>query len=80
MAAASGLDPNLTPALNPPPGIKSNLEDPHNIDPIIKFTFGICLGIGSLFALLRFYTRLFIIKAHGWEDCRTVTLTGGTGR
>ncbi|KAL8654520.1 MAG: hypothetical protein Q9226_003401 [Calogaya cf. arnoldii] len=65
----STLEPVTIPAaLEPPPGVDSNFIDPYNTDSTIYGTLGICIGITSIFVLLRLYTKLFIIRKHGWED------------
>lgn len=67
------MDPALldsTPALEPPPGVTPNFENPENITPLIEFTLGICLGVSSLFVILRVWTRFIIMKVHGWDDCK----------
>lgn len=62
--------PRDTPALQPPPGITSNFDNPYNIKPEINAALGVCLGVSTVLVWLRLYTRFFIIKCHGWEDCK----------
>ncbi|KAL8885343.1 MAG: hypothetical protein Q9205_001018, partial [Flavoplaca limonia] len=64
----STIDPNTTPALQPPPGVLPNFNDPYNTDSTINGTLGICIAISSIFVLLRLYTKLYIIRKYGWED------------
>ena len=66
----STIDPNTTPALQPPPGVLPNFNDPYNTDSTINGTLGICIAISSIFVLLRLYTKLYIIRKYGWEDCQ----------
>ncbi|RDL40437.1 uncharacterized protein BP5553_00416 [Venustampulla echinocandica] len=68
MAAPPLPDFDITPSLAPPPGVVPNFENPESIRTIIDFTLGICIGVSSLFVLLRIWTRFFIVKMHGWED------------
>lgn len=59
------------PALPPPPGVISNLanrEVPNHFEWIITATLG--LTFTTILVLIRIYTKFFIIKSHGWEDCK----------
>lgn len=59
------------PALPPPPGVTSNLanrEVPNHFEWIITATLGFTFT--TILVLIRIYTKFFIIKSHGWEDCK----------
>ena len=60
-----------SPAMRPPPGVMPNLKNP----PVHFFeerllTMIMCLTFTTLFVTMRMYTKLFVIRTHGWEDCR----------
>lgn len=62
------------PALPPPPGVTSNLENrevPNHFEWIITATLGFTFT--TILILIRIYTKFFIIKSHGWEDCKLLT-------
>lgn len=59
----------ITPALAPPQGVTPDFRNPYSILPLVQITLVICIGVSSLFVILRLYTRLLIVRAHGWEDC-----------
>ncbi|TVY15619.1 hypothetical protein LARI1_G005456 [Lachnellula arida] len=69
MSQSTTTDPlMLIPGLAPPPGVIPNFVNPYSIAPTIR-------GLGDLFlilicvtSILRFYTRFFVIKDHGWAD------------
>lgn len=60
-----------SPAAEPPFGVTPNLKNP----PIHLWTerlltMTMCLVFTALFVIMRMYTKLFVIKKHGWEDCK----------
>lgn len=64
------------PALPPPPGVISNLanhEVPNHFEWVITATLG--LTFTTILVLIRVYTKFFIIKSHGWEDCGLIPYT-----
>ena len=58
------------PAMSPPTGMISNFQDPSNLDVFIALTITLCVTFGTLAVLLRMYTKLFILRALAWEDCK----------
>lgn len=58
-----------TPAMRPPNGVIPNFDHPHGIISEIYATLILSMMISTVFVWTRLYTRYFIIKAHGWEDC-----------
>lgn len=69
------LNLTTTPLTRPPPGVKSNFEHPSEsrgdqYRPII-----ICFTIlGSTFVLIRLYTRIWITRHVGADDCSTASV------
>lgn len=67
------MDPALfdvTPALQPPQNVTPNFENLENIFVLARLALGLCLGLSSVAIILRVWTRFFIMKAHGWDDCK----------
>lgn len=58
-----------TPALKPPDGVISNFDHPDNKNSEIYATLILSVIVSTLMVWTRLYTKYFIIKAHGWEDC-----------
>ena len=59
---------NSLPALEPPPGVKSNLVNPENKGPILT---SICIILMSLVLILyanRIYVKTCIIRRMTWDD------------
>lgn len=58
------------PALIPPPGETSNFKDPYSRGPDVIIASAICLALMLSMVILRFYTKLFIKRIWGLDDCR----------
>lgn len=54
----------------PPPGVTPNFINPYSQRNYSIITLIICLTVGTLLVWIRIYTKLCIIKSHGWEDCK----------
>ena len=57
------------PAVPPPAGVISNLDNPPNIDAICYITFSLCVSLASLAVGIRLYTKRFLIRCIAYEDC-----------
>ena len=57
-------------ALAPPPGVVPNFINPYSIQKSLIASSVVCLALTSLTTAIRLYTKLYIVNAHGWEDCR----------
>ena len=64
-----------TPALKPPPGIVPNFQNAPNIHRTTYGVFIFCLIVSTVFVWSRLYTRYFIHKSHGWDDCNVLTMS-----
>lgn len=61
---ASTMDPTKTPALPPPDGIASNLQNPHNsLRAIWIIALTISLFFPSVLVPLRLYIKAFVMKS-----------------
>ena len=58
------------PAMSPPPGVVPNFHNPPNLDVFVALTITLCVAFATLAVLLRMYTKVFILRALAWEDCR----------
>lgn len=56
------------PAALPPPGVKSNFDNPEWIGDRVVITTAICFALSMVFVGLRLYTRVCISHAAGLED------------
>ena len=57
-------------ALPPPPGVTPNLTDPYSIGERLKAAGILFVVLTTLSTAVRIHTKFFIIKVHGWEDCK----------
>ena len=62
-------DPNITPALKPPPGVKSNLVNPSSHGYVTVIVFVVFLGVSTPLLCLRMYVRRYINRRVWWDDC-----------
>lgn len=76
MSAPAELDLQ-SPAMRPPPGVTPNLQDPTlHFAKERLLTMVLCLTFTAFFVLTRIYTKVWVIKSHGWEDCKSIVLAG----
>ena len=61
--------PPDTPAMKPPNGVIANFEHPRGMSSEVYTTLVLSIVASTVFVWTRLYTRYFIIKTHGWEDC-----------
>ena len=67
------MDEALIPGLAPPPGVTPNFIDPPSIHLEASIALVICLAVTTPLVWLRLYTRLYIMKSHGLDDCKLPT-------
>jgi hypothetical protein len=67
------MDPNVdywkVPAATPPDGITPNFVNPPSVGYQQTTTNIVVLVIMIIVVLLRLYTRIFIVKSFGYDDC-----------
>lgn len=56
------------PGLKPPPNVIPNLINPPTKQHINLLCQVTCLTLSSVFVLIRMYTKIYVMKNHGWED------------
>lgn len=57
-------------ALPAPSGVTPNFINPYSIQTSLVISGVLCLALTTLTTAIRLYTKLLIVKAHGWPDCR----------
>ena len=58
------------PAMSPPPGVLPDFHNPSNLNVFVALTISLCVTFATVAVLLRMYTKVFILRALAWEDCR----------
>lgn len=62
------------PAMPAPDGIIPNFVNPPNLNKEITFTLALCMSVATLLVSIRMYTKMFIIRSVGHEDCKVPPL------
>lgn len=55
--------------LPPPPGITPDFVNPYSTADTLRAIGATCIVLTTLTTATRLYTKCYIIKARGWEDC-----------
>lgn len=67
--AGGSFNASITPLVAPPPGIESNFVNPATRgDGFRAVVIGFTL-LGGICTIIRLYTRVWIIRKVGWDDC-----------
>ena len=69
--AIESPDDYTLPALLPPHGVSSNFVHPTSRAKDLIITSVICISLMVICVSVRFYTKLHIKNAWGWDDCET---------
>lgn len=67
--ASTTTNPDLTPAMSPPPGVKSILVDPPSQGYKSIIVVVILLALTTPLIFIRLYTRRIISRQLWWDDC-----------
>lgn len=62
-------------ALQPPVGVESNFVDPEDRGYVLNSVATVLFCIMVFFFANRVYTRLFIVRKLGWDDCKCASNT-----
>lgn len=62
--------PRLLPALKPPPGVIPNFVNPESNMQFLIVTTTCFTALAGLFVAFRMYTRLYINRSAGSDDCQ----------
>ena len=68
-------NPDTTPALPPPDGVKPNFENPDCQAGAAYAAMSILLGASSLLLAARMYTKAFVVRHLDSDDCKDVEST-----
>ena len=58
------------PAGVPPAGVTSNFIDPPNLDAQLYVTAALTLSFAACAVIIRIYTKHFLLRKMGYEDCK----------
>lgn len=74
MSIPQGTDLSHIPALQPPQGVVPNFAHPKSRAHATIVGNGVATAIMMMFVISRMYTKLFVSKLFGWEDCTQTLL------
>lgn len=63
------VGPTVVGVLPPPPGVVPNFVNPSSLATVIWPVGIFCLVLTIVTTSIRFVTKFYIVKAHGWADC-----------
>ena len=58
------------PAGPPPAGVVSNFDNPQNHHNILYVTAALTLSFATCAVSIRIFTKLFLLRSMGYEDCK----------
>ena len=58
----------------PPPGVGPNLVNPQSRAYEIYVAASVCLPLIAIFATMRIYARVGILKRWTWDDCKKIVM------
>ena len=67
--AVDFLNPDKLAALEPPPGIIPNFDDPYSAAPPVEAATGVLAALATLGFLARIFTKAWVMKQMQIEDC-----------
>ncbi|MCJ1263640.1 hypothetical protein MMC22_003510 [Lobaria immixta] len=65
---ASSLSGRIITGLKPPPGVTPNFVNPYNESKYTATIVASLLPVATIFVWIRLYTKVCLIKSHGWDD------------
>lgn len=69
-SCVKSMDWNI-PSLPPPPGVTSNFKNPESKGYESIITTTICLSLMTPVFVLRLYSKAFVTRSLGWDDCKS---------
>ena len=57
------------PGMKPPTGVIPSFVDPPNQLVALQAVVSLCLIIATCCVVVRAYTRFYLTRSYGWEDC-----------
>lgn len=61
----------MYPLAKPPPGVIPNFVNPESHAYQLTITVAVCLAFVIIAVSMRLYTKQFITKSMGWDDCKS---------
>ena len=58
------------PAGIPPPGTIPNFDNPPNLAVLLDVTVGLTVGLATCAVIIRVYTKYFLLRSMGYDDCK----------
>lgn len=58
-----------TPFGTPPHGVVPDFVNPENRAHQLHVAVAVCLPVIVIFAAIRFYAKVFILRSKAWDDC-----------
>lgn len=74
---AQAVDYSNLPAGAPPPGVIPNFDHAKSRAIDAHVAMGICIGLTTIFLLLRVYVKLAVTNMWGWDDCKLFFFLSG---
>ena len=74
----SPMDYANLPAGPPPPGVMPNFAHPQSRAYQAHIGMGVCIGVTSIFVVLRMYVKLAVTHKWGWDDCESFARAAGS--
>lgn len=71
MSISNSSQPGVVGGLQPPPGVIPNFVDPWSFGGTIMALSVVGVVTATITTFLRMYTRVFIAKNQGWDDCKS---------
>ena len=65
-------DPSRTPAMEPPPGVESNLDNPETLQPTRIALSAVCITLCVVFITARSYARAVLLNKFDLDDCKSI--------
>ncbi len=72
-------DPSQIPALQPPPGVIPNFNDPYTRGPVLIALSAVAIAIMYLFVIIRLYCKVWVHRKVSWDDRKSTLKALATG-
>ena len=68
-----GIDLSMIALQQPPPGVEQNLVNPESTANTAIAVTVLFTVIMFVFVCVRMYTKVFVSRARGWDDCKSLS-------
>lgn len=66
------MDPLNSPAIPPPAGTQSNIDNPASRTILTIVPSAAVVGVMIVAVFTRCYTKVYVVKSTGWDDCKSL--------